>query len=478
MSHKRVDNVIGRFGRVSLVVVLMAGLSGCGGLRNDVLNSEFWAASPFISNSSAELGIAALARGNYVTAESHFQNALKKNPRDIDALLGAGLLYQNTNQRTKARQMYEAVIALHPDDSYQFVVWTDIKTRPASEIASVNLALMESGGIAQTMNAIGAPGQGISGAMVQASSGMPLPSANMASAYGVSATPTASPMLGRTMVQKPQPLTSPAPMLGQFSSGDNNLVSRFSTIRALRDQGLITGTEYQVRRNANIGGLLPLTSPPPAEGLSRPVPTSERISGRLRAIGRALEMRAITLNQHSSERMMILDALMPSAPVVVARPAIPPKGLMQAADAVRRLEKLRDAGFISSDEYARERLSIERSMQPPPGTGAMGPATMAAPVSTVEKALEMKPTGPQPGIHLASYRSQKQADRGWAQIKRANKALIGDLDYTIVKVRLGRKGTYYRLKAGPVADQSEAKSLCRKLKRRRQYCEPTTIDQG
>ena len=53
-------------------------------------------------------------------------------------------------------------------------------------------------------------------------------------------------------------------------------------------------------------------------------------------------MRAITVGQHSAERTMILDALLPSAPVVVANPGAPPKGLMEAADAVRRLEKLKN----------------------------------------------------------------------------------------------------------------------------------------
>lgn len=464
--------MIRRLCRVSLVIVAVAGLGGCAGIRDGMLKSDFWANGPFVQNTSAELGIAELARGNYVKAESHFLIALRRDPKDVDALLGAGLLYQNTNQHTKARQMYEAVIAIRPDDSYQFVVWNNIQTRPASEIASVNLALMESGGMVKAMNSTGVPGQGVPGTMVQASSGMPFPSPNRNAAYGVSATPTASPMLGRTMSQKTQMLTSPSPDPGQFSSADSNLLSRFTTIRALRDQGLITGDEYQVRRNVNIGGLLPLTSPPPAEGLSRPVPSTEQISGRLRAIGRALEMRAISISQHSSERSMILDALMPSAPVVVARPSMPPKGLLQAADAVRRLEQLRDSGFISSDEYAGERRSIEQSLQPP------APVMEAVPMKKVEAVKEMTPSGPQPGVHLASYRSQKQADRGWSQIKRAHKALIGGLEHSIVKIRLGRKGTYYRLKAGPVANQSEAKSLCRKLKRRRQYCEPTVIDQG
>jgi tetratricopeptide (TPR) repeat protein len=119
-------------------------LSGCGLMNNGVLKESFWASSPFKQNDEAELGIAELAKGNYVTAEGHFQRALNANKRDIDALLGSGILYQNTGQFVKSREMYEAVLALRPDDSQQFVVWSQLTTRPASQVASVNLAQLES----------------------------------------------------------------------------------------------------------------------------------------------------------------------------------------------------------------------------------------------------------------------------------------------------------------------------------------------
>ena len=164
--------------------------------------------------------------------------------------------------------------------------------------------------------------------------------------------------------------------IGKFTGSDANVVSRFATIRALRDQSLLTKQEFYLRRNTNIGALLPLTSPPPSAGLERPVPSTEQITGRLRAIGRALEMRAMSITQHAAERNMILDALMPSAPVVVANPKAPPQGIMEAADSVRRLEQLRDTGFISSKEYSKERQAIEMKMQPEqPELSGRGAAT-------------------------------------------------------------------------------------------------------
>ena len=440
--------------------ILAVALSGCGALQGQFFDESFWAGSPFLKNKDAELGIAEMAKGNYITSESHFKKALKRNPRDVDALIGAGILYQNTGQLTKARQMYEAVLALRPDESKQFVIWSDIATRPASQIASVNLSLLDSGGVIPSKTA----------------------SVPEASSKGVKGMPKGSVMFGRPEKSESVVAIKPSSNTQWRGNGigvsdkDTNIMSRFSTLKGLRDQGLITPTEFSGRRKTNIGALLPLTSPPPAAGLGRSVPTTEQISGRIRAISRALEMRAITVGQHSAERTMILDALLPSAPVVVANPGAPPKGLMEAADAVRRLEKLKNDGFISSDEYARERQAIELAMRPTLDNSTI--TNSKAPELKGGAQIKDKVSGPQPAVHLASYKSAKQAERGWAQIRRAHKSVLGKLKHSVTKVSLGRKGTYYRLKVGPFKDANSAKTACKALKRRRQFCQPSLMDAG
>ena len=435
--------------------ILVIGLSGCGTLQGQFLDESFWAGSPFLTNKEAELGIAEMAKGNYITSESHFKKALKRNPRDVDALIGSGILYQNTGQITKAREMYEAVLALRPDESQQFVVWSDISTRPASQIASVNLSLLESGGVVQSAS----------------------PSVPKAPEAALGSVPSGSTLLGRSAGplsgdQSVKPIWKESEI--GLSGGDANIMSRFATLKGLRDQSLITPEEFNTRRKTNIGALLPLTSPPPAAGLGRSVPTTEQIAGRLRAIGRALEMRAISVAQHSAERTMILDALMPSAPVVVANPGAPPKGLMEAADSVRRLEKLRNEGFIGSDEYARERQAIELAMRP----SISSPSKVAPKPGKLKSAAKGEAAEPKTALHLASYKSAKQAERGWAEIRRAHKSVLGNLRHSVKKVSLGRKGTFFRLKVGPFKDTKAAKSMCRELKRRRQFCQPSLMDAG
>ena len=62
---------------IFVIVVLAVGLSGCGTFQGQFLDESFWAGSPFHNNREAELGIAELAKGNYIRSEAHFKRALK-----------------------------------------------------------------------------------------------------------------------------------------------------------------------------------------------------------------------------------------------------------------------------------------------------------------------------------------------------------------------------------------------------------------
>ncbi len=473
--------MIGKLVFGAFMALSFLSLNGCAPFQEaELLKPEFWASSPLKDNDEAELGLAELGKGNFALAETHFQKALKSNERDVHALLGLGILYQNTGQLTKAREMYEAILAMRPGPDQQFVVWNISTARPVAEIASVNLALIDSGNVLTSLDRAAA-GRGVDASSPPQSSptsggkaGQSTPSQRIAVA-STSARGLAVP------VQQPEDPASDPTVLEE---ADRNIVGRFKIIRVLRDDGLITRAEYTARRQANLGALLPLTSPPPASGLDRPVPTAQEISGRLRAIGRALEMRAMTVAQHSSERSMIVDALLPAAPVAVANPGRPPQGLMEAADAVRRLEALKAEDLITSDEYSRERAAIESAMQPEPEKVEKQIAKPSpsqepkAKSSAAAKAPDTGEKGQKPGVHLASYRSQRAADRGWSILREAHKDLLGDLSLEVSRISLGTKGVFYRLKAGPLTDKAAARNLCRELKKRRQYCEPTILSAG
>lgn len=77
-------------------------------------------------------------------------------------------------------------------------------------------------------------------------------------------------------------------------------------------------------------------------------------------------------------------------------------------------------------------------------------------------------------VHLASYRNIKDAPAGWRSLQQKYPALKG-MEARLSPVDLGPgKGRFYRLKAGPLADQNQATALCAKLKAAGQsYCNPT-----
>ncbi len=96
-----------RFGRIFKKAVplcfVASMLSGCAALNSEIFQESFWASSPFKVNDQAELGLAEMAKGNYVTAEGHFQKALKANSRDITCAARIGhIISEYRSARTLA----------------------------------------------------------------------------------------------------------------------------------------------------------------------------------------------------------------------------------------------------------------------------------------------------------------------------------------------------------------------------------------
>ena len=415
--------------RIAAAVISLSTLSGCGALGDlDLFDPKFWSLPRNSSNTYAELGLAELSKGNNVEARAYFERALQSNEFDIHALYGLGVMYQNTGQPERARRMYQAILSIDPRPTEEIMVWADKRTQPIVDLANVNMHLLDS--------MPGAPAAQYDAMAPQQPSFMGAPQAQprspVTSMYGGGTMMPSKPTVSmRPSLQQSMQAAAPQQM---FQEGDLNIVERFETLRALLDQGLLTQDEFLVRRKVNVGALLPLTSQPPGAGLGRPVPAVGQISDRSNAIGRALEMRALSPAQHTAERTMILDALMPANPVAMASPALPPKGLMEAADAVRRLELLKEADLITSDEYSKERQAIEGGIQP---AGQSSSAMGGPPKAMEAKSMKPKVSGFQPAVHLASYRQRKAAERGWAELSRRFGSLLGGMEHRIERVDLG-----------------------------------------
>jgi uncharacterized protein YceK len=75
-------------------------------------------------------------------------------------------------------------------------------------------------------------------------------------------------------------------------------------------------------------------------------------------------------------------------------------------------------------------------------------------------------------VHLASYRSRDNAVSGWRDLQSSHSALSG-LSARLGTAELGERGTYLRLKAGPLDSPSQAESICETLRIQGLWCTAT-----
>ncbi len=147
---------------------------------------------------------------------------------------------------------------------------------------------------------------------------------------------------------------------------------------------------------------------------------------------------------------------------------------------------------------------------PPPAPVNVAPAPMAAPAPQppVQKVVAAPPPKPAPVVvkpapapvvtkpvpvvatnvvpppmasaasggayvaQIGAFKSQAEAETGWAAFKRNHAATLGGMSPSIVSVDLGEKGTWYRLRTGGFADKAGAADFCAKLKAEGGSCLP------
>lgn len=138
----------------------------------------------------------------------------------------------------------------------------------------------------------------------------------------------------------------------------------------------------------------------------------------------------------------------------------------------------------ASTQPATSPSATPASAPPPPAAPKPAASQQAAPkptTSTATKQASLQPpaskTVSAPAFHnayrvqLLASRSQSGAEAEWRKIRNQNKDLLGSLALNLTRVDLGKnKGVYYRVRVGPLADEAAAKTLCARLKQRKQGC--------
>ena len=99
-------------------------------------------------------------------------------------------------------------------------------------------------------------------------------------------------------------------------------------------------------------------------------------------------------------------------------------------------------------------------------------ATAAKPAPKPETSASAPiPSGRTYLVQLAAARSPQGARSEWERLRKKHLDLLGDLELKVTKADLGaRKGVYYRLRAGPLADEKAARQLCKQLTKRQVGC--------
>ncbi|HYM01932.1 MAG TPA: SPOR domain-containing protein [Stellaceae bacterium] len=127
--------------------------------------------------------------------------------------------------------------------------------------------------------------------------------------------------------------------------------------------------------------------------------------------------------------------------------------------------------------------------QPTPTVSAPAQAAAASPL-VIPKAVPEPPVPPAPPraaapppanptaaqggagyrLQLGSVRTPEGAKHEWEHLKRTNGDVLGALGFAAQRVDLGDRGVFYRIQAGPVADEATAERNCAELKRRSIGC--------
>ena len=453
-----------RFAPVLLAAIAVAVLPGCGMLVDPTPSTKSSFRKLFDGGNYSDRALNSLTAGQLAEAERNALTALRVDPRDPYALYVAGMVYQATGRYDLARQYYQALIANQPQITIVIQSQGQPQVRSLIDLAQSNLTLIDR----QT-------GRYVPRTAAQSGRVTEPPLAGEPQAPYPGALPGGLPPAGPISAQPlgaggfaPAALTDPAGP----NAAEAAVSARFRLLKRLLDEGLITADEYGRRRAANVGALMPYAATnPPARGLDRPPPGEAEVIARLKSLSDQLEAKALTPAEQAAERGVILDALLPAQPRELEMPPAPLHNVMEAAGAVGRAERLRGAGLLQPAEAAAERAAIERQLDG--GSfyaAAPAPTRHANARHAKSKGKAAAGNGGSPALILATAPSEDEARATWDKIKAKYPEELGAMNATIRQVGGGAKAPRWRVVAGPVESNAEARRLCKALKLYRQSC--------
>jgi cell division septation protein DedD len=128
---------------------------------------------------------------------------------------------------------------------------------------------------------------------------------------------------------------------------------------------------------------------------------------------------------------------------------------------------------LTAEKLAQLEVAVIQRVGPAPKP--LDVAVAASPVEPVPQAIPRAAPAPAAhpeafAVHLASFRTEDRARRGWRQLQQTFPDLLGAARLTLERADLGQSGVFQRVLGGPFAERAAAKRLCGALKARAQYC--------
>lgn len=367
------------FSKFLLSATALSMLSACAVLdKKDTAEPSNWFVNLFEKdgNSDAQKATLAYLSGDFEKALLLTSDSLKANPRNQQALLVGALSAEKIGRYNKARQYYEDLIVIDGQET-SILGTSDNQPQKISAIAKNRLHTLT---ISQTKLTVENRDGGKSFAISKQAGSQ-----------------QSKQTINKALTKKSAATAKATNIDNLFPGNQQNIVSRFLILKELAEKDFITKEEFLSRRQANLGGLLPLTAPAPGVGIDQPVPSPDLIIERLEILKDGVENRSITPREFSAERDVIIEALMSPNPRNRIANKAPSKNILDAAKDLRRLEALANMGLITEAERLKEKNAIEKHL----GIKAdekPAPATNIAPTSDTTGSSTVAPVAVQVSV--------------------------------------------------------------------------------
>ena len=129
---------------------------------------------------------------------------------------------------------------------------------------------------------------------------------------------------------------------------------------------------------------------------------------------------------------------------------------------------------LTDEKLAQLEVALIQQVGPTPKPLEVAVAE-SVPLKPAPRAIPQAAPAPAPrsedfAVHLASFRTEKRARRGWQQLRQTFPDLLGAARLILERADLGESGVFQRVLGGPFAERAAAKRLCGALKAKAQYC--------